>query len=49
MSVQPDEQIDISKTDARAGSAPGYVRYVLLFSLVLVIAAFVVIVGFGVR
>ena len=49
MSVQPDEQIDVSKTDARAGSTPHIVRYVLLISLVLVIVAFAVIVGFGVR
>ncbi|HTI30490.1 MAG TPA: hypothetical protein VL405_00020 [Sphingomonas sp.] len=48
MSVQPDEQIDVPKTDARAGSTPHIVRYVLLISLILVIAAFVVIVGFGI-
>lgn len=47
MSVQPDEQIDVSKTDARAGSTPHTVRYVLLISLVLVIVAFAVIVGIG--
>ena len=49
MSVQPDEQIDVTKTDARAGSTPHIVRYVLLISMVLVIAAFIVIVGFGAR
>ena len=49
MSVQPDEQIDVSKTDARAGSTPHSLRYVLMISLVLVVVAFVVIVGFGVR
>jgi hypothetical protein len=49
VSVQPDEQIDISKTDARGGTTPHIVRYVLLISLVLVIAAFIVIVGFGAK
>ena len=49
MSIRPDEQIDVTKTEARAGSTPRVTRYVLLFSLVLVIAAFVVIVGFGAK
>jgi Flp pilus assembly protein TadB len=49
VSVQPDEQIDVTKTEARAGSTPHVTRYVLLFSLILVIAAFIAIVGFGAK
>lgn len=44
-----DEQIDISKTDARGGSTPRVTRYVLLISLALVIIAFAIIVGIGFR
>ncbi|CAM3032028.1 Aa3 type cytochrome c oxidase subunit IV [Sphingomonas antarctica] len=44
-----DEQIDISKTDARAGSAPRVTRYVLAISMALVIVAFAVIVVFELR
>ncbi len=49
MSVQPDEQIEVTKTEARGGSTPHIARYVLVISLVLVIVAFAVIVGIGVR
>lgn len=49
MSVQPDEQIDVSKTEARGGSTPHIARYVLAISLVLVIAAFAVIVGISAK
>ncbi len=42
-----DEQIDVTKTEARGGSTPGVARYVLVASLVLVIVAFAVIVGIG--
>lgn len=49
MLVRPDEQIDVTKTEARAGSTPHVTRYVLLFSLILVIAAFIAIVGFGAK
>jgi len=41
MSDQPEH---ISTTDARAGSTPHMTRYVLIFGLLLVIAAFIAIV-----
>ncbi|HTU10302.1 MAG TPA: hypothetical protein VMG08_05320 [Allosphingosinicella sp.] len=41
MSDQPQH---ISTTDARAGSTPHMTRYILIFGLLLVIAAFVAIV-----
>ncbi len=34
-----DPQIDVTKTEARAGSTPHVVRYVLLFSLILAVLA----------
>lgn len=34
-----DEKVHLEKEEARAGSTPGVVRYVLLISLVLAIAA----------
>lgn len=40
-------EVHIDKTEARAGSTPGIVRYVLLISLALVIIAFAVIVLTG--
>jgi Flp pilus assembly protein TadB len=39
-----DQREHISTTDARAGSTPHMTRYVLIFGLLLVIAAFVAIV-----
>jgi Flp pilus assembly protein TadB len=39
-----DQREHISKTDARAGSTPHMTRYILIFGLILVIAAFVAIV-----
>jgi hypothetical protein len=45
--VADDEQIDVTKTEARAGSTPGIARYVLMASLALVVIAFAVIVGIG--
>ncbi|WP_324698186.1 MULTISPECIES: hypothetical protein [Novosphingobium] len=36
---RPGEEIHIDKTDARAGSAPNVMRYVLLVSLALAIVA----------
>jgi hypothetical protein len=41
MSDQPEH---ISTTDARAGSTPHMTRYILVFGLILVIAAFIAIV-----
>ncbi|QSR19395.1 hypothetical protein [Novosphingobium sp. KA1] len=38
--MSPDnERIKVQKEDARAGTTPGVVRYVLLISLILVVAA----------
>jgi hypothetical protein len=34
-----DEQVEVTGTEARAGSTPHIVRYVLFASLILVIAA----------
>jgi len=34
-----DERIEVQKEDARAGTTPGVVRYVLLISMILVVAA----------
>lgn len=42
-----DAEIHIDKNEARAGSTPGIVRYVLAISLVLVVVAFAVIVMTG--
>lgn len=42
-----DQQIHVEKDEARAGSTPGIVRYVLAISLVLVVIAFTVIVMTG--
>jgi hypothetical protein len=39
-----DQREHISTTDARAGSTPHMTRYILVFGLLLVIAAFVAIV-----
>ncbi len=39
-----DNREHISTTDARAGSTPHMTRYILIFGLLLVIAAFVAIV-----
>ncbi|HYI49100.1 MAG TPA: hypothetical protein VEX35_11625 [Allosphingosinicella sp.] len=39
-----DQREHISTTDARAGSTPHMTRYILIFGLILVIAAFVAIV-----
>jgi Flp pilus assembly protein TadB len=39
-----DQREHINTTDARAGSTPHMTRYVLIFGLVLVIAAFIAIV-----
>jgi Flp pilus assembly protein TadB len=39
-----DQRDHISTTDARAGSTPHMTRYILVFGLLLVIAAFIAIV-----
>jgi hypothetical protein len=39
-----DNREHISTTDARAGSTPHMTRYILVFGLLLVIAAFIAIV-----
>jgi len=36
---RPDEEVHIEDDDARAGSTPGVLRYVLLFSTALAIIA----------
>jgi hypothetical protein len=42
-----DEQIEVTTTDARAGTTPHIVRYILIISLTLVVGAlaFVVLAG----
>jgi hypothetical protein len=40
-------EIHVDRNEARAGSTPGIVRYVLAISLVLVIVAFAIIVMTG--
>jgi len=42
-----DSEIHVERDEARAGSTPGIVRYVLAISLVLVVIAFTVIVMTG--
>jgi hypothetical protein len=39
-----DQREHISTTDARAGSTPHMTRYILIFGLFLVIAAFIAVV-----
>ena len=39
-----DQREHISTTDARAGSTPHMTRYILVFGLLLVIAAFIAVV-----
>jgi hypothetical protein len=39
-----DNREHISTTDARAGSTPHMTRYILVFGLLLVIAAFIAVV-----
>lgn len=41
--IPDNERIEVPKEDARAGTTPGVVRYVLLISLVLVVASLSVI------
>lgn len=42
--MSPDnERIEVPKEDVRAGTTPGVVRYVLLISLILVVASLSVI------
>ncbi len=44
-----EEQIHETATEARAGTGPGIMRYVLIASLALVIVAFIAIVATGTR
>jgi hypothetical protein len=37
--MMEDEQVELTTTEARAGTTPHIVRYVLIISLVLVIVA----------
>lgn len=46
-SRRPDVPIVETTTQARAGSTPGVVRYVLFFSLLLVVIIFAVLFFFG--
>ena len=41
--ADPNEQIHVNTTEARAGSTPGMTRYILPASLLLVIVAFLLI------
>lgn len=38
-----EDQVHLSKTEARAGTTPHVVRYVLAISLLLVVVAFVAV------
>lgn len=42
-----NREVHIDRDEARAGSTPGVVRYVLAFGLILVIVAFAIIVMTG--
>ncbi|MGF7150917.1 hypothetical protein FHS96_004578 [Sphingomonas zeicaulis] len=42
-----DEEIHVDKEEARAGSTPHVVRYILIISLTLVILAFIGITMWG--
>jgi hypothetical protein len=44
--AQPEH---LTKTEARAGTGPGAMRYVLWISIALVVLALAVILGFGFR
>lgn len=41
----PEEQIHLTKTEARAGSTPHVVRYVLAISLLLAVIALATVLG----
>ncbi len=43
----PEEPIHETTTEARGGTGPGVMRYVLAASLVLVVVAFAIIVSTG--
>jgi heme/copper-type cytochrome/quinol oxidase subunit 4 len=38
--ADPNEQVHVSTNEARAGSTPGMTRYILGFSLVLIVVIF---------
>jgi hypothetical protein len=44
-----DETEHLGKTEARAGTTPGVARYVLIFSLLLILIAFALILIFYMR
>ena len=43
------EEEHLTKTEARAGTGPKGMRFVLLISIVLVVIGFAVVLGFGFR
>lgn len=45
--TDPNEEIHVSGTEARAGATPGMTRYILGISLVLVIVIFAVLFSMG--
>lgn len=44
----PEEE-HLTKTEARAGTGPGAMRYVLFASLALIVVAFIIILAIGFR
>ena len=44
-----DDSEHLTKTEARGGTTPGVARYVLIFSLLLVLIAFALILMFYMR
>ena len=42
--ADPNEEVELTTDEARAGTTPHMTRYILAFSLVLVIAIFAVLV-----
>ena len=45
--ADPNEQVELNTTEARAGSTPGMTRYILGISLPLIIVAFFLVWYFG--
>ena len=42
--ADPDDRIELNTDEARAGATPGMTRYILGFSLVLIIVIFAVMI-----
>ena len=42
--VDSNEQVEVTTDEARAGSTPGMTRYILAFSLVLIVVIFAALV-----